>query len=260
MPNFTGLKITFLGTGTSQGIPIIGNTDPVCLSTDQRDKRLRVSVMISTKWHNYVIDCGPDFRQQMLVHGVKHMDALLFTHEHADHTAGLDDIRPFFFKQGDIPIYAHKRVLGQLKKRFDYIFETVNKYPGAPGVAIHEVINDQPIYLSDLKVIPINAHHGELQVFGYRFENFAYLTDVKTVSDKERKKLTDLDVLVVNALRIEQHHSHFNLEEALRFINEIKPKRAYFTHISHKLGFHAAVEQDLPQNIHLAYDGLILDV
>ena len=260
MLNFIGLEITFLGTGTSQGIPIIGSTDPVCLSDDPRDKRLRVSIMISIEGYNYVVDCGPDFRKQMLTNNVDRLDALLFTHEHADHTAGLDDIRPFFFRQGAIPVYAHPRVVGQLQKRFAYIFETKNKYPGAPSVAIQEIDKDHDFYLHGKPITPINAHHGKLQVFGYRLGDFAYLTDVKTVDPEEREKLRNLDVLVVNALRTKEHHSHFNLEEALAFVDEVQPKRAYFTHISHKLGFHAEVEKQLPENIHLAYDNLKIEV
>lgn len=254
------MKITFLGTGTSQGIPIIGSNHPVCKSTDPKDKRLRVSILISSSKKNLVVDCGPDFRQQMLQHNVTHMDALLFTHEHSDHTAGLDDIRPFFFRQGDIPIYAHKRVIGELERRFDYIFQKENKYPGAPNVQINEVQNNKTFKLGDILVTPINVSHGGLQVFGYRFNNFAYLTDVKTIAKEEKEKLKDLDVIVVNALREEPHYSHFNLEEALEFIAEVKPKKAYFTHISHLLGFHAEVEKKLPENIHLAYDGLQLDL
>lgn len=254
------MTITFLGTGTSQGIPIIGSKHPVCLSTDLRDKRLRVSVMISYAGNNYVIDCGPDFRQQMLSNKVEKMDALLFTHEHADHTAGLDDIRPFCFRQGEIPVYAHKRVMGQLKKRFAYVFETKNKYPGAPTVSLIEVINNKPFILGGLEVIPINVMHGSLQVFGYRFQNFAYLTDVKSVADVEKEKLKNLDVLVVNALREQEHYSHFNLTEALAFVAEIKPKKAYFTHISHLLGFHAEVEAKLPDNVYLAYDNLTIEL
>ncbi len=258
--NLCRLKITFLGTGTSQGIPIIGSTHPVCRSDDPRDKRLRVSIMIRNGNEIYVVDCGPDFRQQMLTNNVDHLDAILFTHEHSDHTAGLDDIRPFFFRQGDIPIYAHKRVVGELEKRFSYIFESVNKYPGAPGVSINEVKNDQVFQLGSLKVSPINVYHAKLQVFGYRIGNFAYLTDVKTIDKHERDKLKNLDVLVVNALREEPHYSHFNLEEALDFVKEINPKQAYFTHISHLLGFHNEVEKKLPENVHLAYDGLTLEI
>ena len=254
------MKITFLGTGTSQGIPIIGSNHPVCKSTDPKDKRLRVSILISNNDKNVVVDCGPDFRQQMLQNNVTHMDALLFTHEHSDHTAGLDDIRPFFFRQGDIPIYAHKRVIGELERRFDYIFQKENKYPGAPNVQINEVQNNKTFKLANMQVTPINVSHGGLQVFGYRFNNFAYLTDVKTIAKEEKEKLKGLDVIVVNALREEPHYSHFNLEEALEFIAEVKPKKAYFTHISHLLGFHAEVEKKLPENIHLAYDGLEIEV
>ncbi len=254
------LKITFLGTGTSQGIPIIGSKHPVCLSKDPRDKRLRVSVLVEWNDYTYVIDCGPDFRQQMLTHHISKIDGILFTHEHADHTAGLDDIRPFFFRQGDIDIYAHKRVFGELEKRFDYIFKTENKYPGAPSVKQHEVKNNEPFLLNGQKIIPINAMHSNLQVFGYRFHKFEYLTDVKTLEDEEIEKLKELDVLVVNALREESHPSHFNLEEALAFVARVKPKRAYFTHISHLLGFHAEVEKKLPENVFLAYDNLIITV
>lgn len=254
------MKVYFLGTGTSQGIPVIGSQHPVNKSTDYKDKRLRVSVWI--EWDNlsFVIDCGPDFRQQMLASNCQHIDAILFTHEHSDHTAGLDDIRPFFFKQGEIPIYAHNRVLKNLEKRFDYIFETENKYPGAPGVFPIEVVNDQNISIANKEIIPIDVMHGNLQVFGYRFDKFAYLTDVKEVSDSEIGKLKGLEVLVVNALREESHPTHFNLQEALDFIKIVQPKKAYLTHISHVLGFHEEVQQKLPENVYLAYDNLILTI
>lgn len=253
------MKVNFLGTGTSQGIPVIGSTHPVCLSEDTKDKRLRVSVMITHNDNVYVIDCGPDFREQMLRVNATKLDAILFTHEHSDHTAGLDDIRPFFFQQGDIPIYAHQRVLNALHKRFDYIFETKNKYPGAPNV-IENVITNTPFYIDDLKVIPINGYHNTLQVFGFRCKDFAYLTDMKTVADEEIEKLKNVDVLVVNALREKEHISHFNLEEALAFIEKVKPKKAYLTHLSHWLGFHEEVQQNLPENVYLAYDGLTINL
>ena len=254
------MKVYFLGTVTSQGIPVIGSQHPVNKSTDYKDKRLRVSVWI--EWDNlsFVIDCGPDFRQQMLACNCQHIDAIFFTHEHSDHTAGLDDIRPFFFKQGEIPIYAHNRVLKNLEKRFDYIFETENKYPGAPGVMPIEVINNQNILIANKEIIPVNVMHGNLQVFGFRFDNFAYLTDVKEVSEIEIEKLKGLDVLVVNALREESHPTHFNLQEALDFIKIVQPKKAYLTHISHVLGFHEEVQQKLPENVYLAYDNLILTI
>jgi phosphoribosyl 1,2-cyclic phosphate phosphodiesterase len=254
------LKVYFLGTGTSQGIPIIGSDHEVCKSADSKDKRLRVSVWISWDNHSYVVDCGPDFRQQMLTSNCRKVDGILFTHEHADHTAGLDDIRPFNFRQGVMPIYAHKRVIENLKKRFDYIFETENRYPGAPSVKTIEVENDQPFSIGDKMAIPINVMHGNLQVFGYRIDDFAYLTDVKTIEDIEVDKLKNLKVLVVNALREELHDSHFNLQEALDFIALVKPQKAYITHISHILGFHEEVQKELPDNVFLAYDNLEITI
>ncbi|WP_282180404.1 MBL fold metallo-hydrolase [Maribacter stanieri] len=254
------LRVTFLGTGTSQGIPIIGSTHPVCLSDNPKDKRLRVSVLLSWKEFNYVIDCGPDFRQQMLRHNVKHLDGILYTHEHSDHTAGLDDIRPFFFRQGNIPIYAHKRVVKSLIKRFDYIFEEKNRYPGAPSVDINFVENNEPFLIGNEIVTPINVLHNKLQVFGYRVGDFTYLTDVKSIDPIELEKIKGSKVVVVNALRIEPHISHFNLDEALAFIKEVNPEKAYFTHISHLLGFHDEVEKMLPNNVHLAYDNLTITI
>ncbi|MEJ1222044.1 MBL fold metallo-hydrolase [Sediminicola sp. 1XM1-17] len=254
------MKITFLGTGTSQGIPVIGSSHPVCLSKNPKDKRLRVSVMVSWDNFNYVIDCGPDFRQQMLTHKVTKMDGILFTHEHADHTAGIDDIRPFFFRQGDIPIYAHERVANSLKKRFDYIFAGENRYPGAPAVEVNIVENNKPFKIGNAMAVPVEAYHNRLQVFGYRIFDFVYLTDVKTMAEEEIEKIKGVKVLVVNALREEAHHSHLNLEEALDFVAKVKPDKAYFTHISHMLGFHEEVEKKLPKDVHLAYDNLILNL
>lgn len=254
------LKVYFLGTGTSQGIPVIGSNHSVCKSEDLKDKRLRVSVWIAWDNSSFVIDCGPDFRQQMLTSKCQHIDGILFTHEHSDHTAGLDDIRPFFFKQGDIPIYAHQRVVANLKKRFDYIFEIENRYPGAPSVSVHEVTNNNPFAIGDKTVTPINVNHGTLQVFGYRIDDFAYLTDVKTIETSEIDKLKNLKVMVVNALREEPHDTHFNLEEALAFIALVNPEKAYLTHISHLLGFHKDVQQKLPNNVYLAYDNLEISI
>ncbi|MDI5888037.1 MAG: MBL fold metallo-hydrolase [Flavobacterium sp.] len=250
------MKVYFLGTGTSQGIPVIGSNHPVCKSTDFKDKRLRVSVWISWGNHSFVIDCGPDFRQQMLSSNCQKVDGILFTHEHADHTAGIDDIRPFNFKQGEIPIYAHQRVIDNLRRRFDYVFETVNKYPGAPSVATIEVVNNEPFPLGNKTVIPIDVMHGNLQVFGYRIDDFAYLTDVKTIEKSEIEKLKNLKVLVINALREEPHDTHFNLKEALDFITLVQPKTTYLTHISHIMGYHEEVQKNLPENVFLAYDNL----
>ncbi len=255
----TKFRITFLGTGTSQGIPVIGSTDPVCLSENPKDKRLRVSVLLSWNGYNYVIDCGPDFRQQMLMQGVSKLDGILFTHEHADHTAGIDDIRPFFFRQGDIPIYAHERVVASLRQRFEYIFADENRYPGAPAVEVNIIENNKPFKIGDSMVVPIEVDHNRLQVFGFRINDFTYLTDVKKIKDEELEKIKNSKILVVNALRIEPHHSHFNLDEALAFVEEVQPETAYFTHISHLMGFHDEVEKKLPKNVHLAYDNLMIE-
>jgi len=254
------VKITFLGTGTSQGIPVIGSDHPVCLSTNPKDNRLRTSVLVSWDDYNYVIDCGPDFRQQMLANKVKRLDGILFTHEHADHTAGIDDIRPYFFKQGDIPVYAHERVMRSLEQRFDYIFASENKYPGAPAVQPNLIKNNESFVLGGIPIQPIEAFHNRLQVFGFRFHEFTYLTDVKTIPSEEIEKMKGTKILVINALRKEPHHSHLNLEEALEFVTEIGPAKTYFTHISHLLGFHDEVEAQLPTGVHLAYDNLIINV
>ena len=254
------MKVYFLGTGTSQGIPVIGSNHPVCKSTDVKDKRLRVSVWISWENYSYVIDCGPDFRQQMLTSNCQKVDGILFTHEHSDHTAGIDDIRPFNFKQGEIPIYAHQRVIHNLRKRFDYVFETVNKYPGAPSVETIEVVNNQSFSIGNKTAVPINVMHGNLQVFGYRIDDFAYLTDVKTIENSEIAKLKNLKVLVINALREEPHDTHFNLKEALDFITLVQPKKAYLTHISHIMGYHEEVQKNLPDNVFLAYDNLEITI
>ena len=252
------MKITFLGTGTSQGIPIIGSNHPVCQSDDPRDKRLRSSVLVQHNDCAIVIDCGPDFRQQMLQHPISKLGAILFTHEHADHTAGIDDIRPFFFRQGDIPIYALPRVIDNLTKRFGYILNSDNKYPGAPAVDVRHVDPSQPFALCKQLIVPVLGQHNRLEVLGYRIESFAYLTDIKTISDDEIQKLNNLDVLVLNALRLEPHLSHLNLEEAIELANKIGAKTTYFTHISHHLGFYSEVEQNLPKNVHLAYDNLTI--
>ncbi|RTY85947.1 MBL fold metallo-hydrolase [Flavobacterium sp. RSP15] len=254
------MKVYFLGTGTSQGIPVIGSNHPVCKSFDSKDKRLRVSVWISWENYSFVIDCGPDFRQQMLVSNCQKVDGILFTHEHADHTAGIDDIRPFNFKQGEIPIYAHQRVITNLKRRFDYVFETVNKYPGAPSVTTIEVVNNQSFAIGNKTVVPISVMHGNLQVFGYRIDDFAYLTDVKTIEKSEIVKLKNLKVLVVNALREESHETHFNLKEALDFIALVQPEKAYLTHISHIMGYHEEVQKNLPEHVYLAYDNLEIKI
>jgi phosphoribosyl 1,2-cyclic phosphate phosphodiesterase len=253
------LKITFLGTGTSQGIPMIASNDPVCLSEDPKDSRLRSSILISWDKFSYVIDCGPDFRQQMLREKVQLVNGVLFTHEHSDHTAGLDDLRPFCYRIGEMPIYLNERTLESLERRFQYIFSKVNRYPGAPSVKPN-LVASSPFFIDDVTVTPIEVMHGDLPVTAYRIFDFAYLTDVKSINKLEKEKLKNLDVLVVNALRQEAHPTHFNLEDALDFVKEIKPKKTYFTHISHKLGFHSKVSEALPKNVFLAYDGLKINV
>lgn len=254
------MRVYFLGTGTSQGIPVIGSDHPVCKSTDPKDKRLRVSIWISWEDFSFVMDCGPDFRQQMLTCGCTKIDGILYTHEHADHTAGMDDIRPFNFRQGPMPIYGHGRVLDNLSKRFDYIFETENKYPGAPSVIPIEVVNNNPFAIGNKTAIPINVMHADLQVFGYRIDDFAYLTDVKTIENAEIDKLKGVKILVVNALREEAHHSHFNLQEALDFINLVRPEKTYLIHISHTFGFHKEIQNKLPENVFVAYDNLEITI
>lgn len=255
----SGMKITFLGTGTSQGIPVIGSKHEVCLSADAKDKRLRSSIRMQWGDHVYVIDCGPDFRQQMLNSETDHLDGILFTHYHADHTAGLDDIRPFSLRHGYLDVYADASVISNLKERFGYIFATVDRYAGAPSLKIHE-FDDRPFPLGRKTIIPVEVMHGKTRIYGFRIDDFAYITDAKYLSDKEMQKLRKLDVLVVNALRIEPHPTHFNLDEALEFIKRLQPGRAYLTHISHRLGFHSRVSKDLPDNVFLAYDGLSLNL
>ena len=252
------MKLTFLGTGTSQGIPVIACDCEVCKSVDFQDQRLRSSVLFEIDKTNILIDTGPDFRQQMLNHRVKHLDAVLYTHEHKDHTAGLDDIRSFNFRQKiDMQLYGRSSVLEQLKKEYAYMFDEY-KYPGVASVVLN-LIENKPFRINDIEIIPIEVMHYKLPVFGFRIADMAYITDAKTVSDEEQKKLKNLDVLVVNALQKKNHISHFNLDEALAFIDTIKPKRAYLTHIGHYLGLSREIGANLPHNVHLAYDGLILE-
>ena len=253
------IEITFLGTGTSQGIPVIGSNHPVCKSNNYKDKRLRSSILISYNNKNYVIDCGPDFRQQMIRNNIEDLCAILFTHEHSDHVAGLDDIRPFYFRQGEFNIYGNKSTLSALKVRYPYIFNNNNNYPGVPKIKCN-LINITPFIIDSLIFNPIKVYHNKLEVLGFRINNFAYLTDVKTIKPEEIKKLSNLKVLVLNCLRIEYHHSHLNLEEAISLVEKINPKICYFTHISHHLGFHNEVEKLLPENIYLAYDQLKIQI
>jgi phosphoribosyl 1,2-cyclic phosphate phosphodiesterase len=253
------VKITFLGTGTSQGVPVVACQCPVCQSTDSKDKRLRASVMIETESQRLVVDAGPDFRQQMLTHQVLHLNGILLTHEHTDHIFGLDDIRAFNWVQKQATdIYAEERVQIAIRRIFDYVFSTF-KYPGIPQMHLH-LIENKPFRIDDLEVIPIRGYHYKLPVFGFRFGKIGYVTDVNQLEDAEIDKLRGLDVLVLNALRKEEHISHYNLSQALEIIAELKPAKAYLTHMSHQMGFHDEVQKELPENVFLAYDGLQIEV
>ena len=253
------MKITFLGTGTSQGVPIIGCDCKVCKSTDYKDNRLRTSVLIEIDKKNIVIDTGPDFRQQMLRENVQDLDAVLFTHEHKDHLAGLDDVRPFNFKHNkNIPVYATTRVQSALKREFSYIFSE-NKYPGTPEITLH-TIDNKPFMVEKTKIIPIEVSHYEFPVTGFRINNLTYITDAKEISKAEQEKIKGSEIIIINALRKEIHYSHFNLEEALALVKKWKPKKAYFTHISHLMGLHGVVSKELPPNVEIAYDGLCVEL
>lgn len=253
------MKVTFLGSGTSQGIPVIACSCAVCTSADTRDKRLRSSILLQVDDKNIVIDSGPDFRYQMLRAGVIHLDALVFTHEHKDHTAGLDDIRAFNYKQGEaINVYAHKRVQDALKKEFSYIFAH-HKYPGIPQLDLFE-IGHHPFEVAGVPFIPIEVMHFQLPVLGFRIADFTYITDAKTVSEVEKAKIKGSKVLVINALQQEKHISHFTLEEAVAFAQEISAEKTYFTHISHRLGTHQKISKLVPAGVELAYDGLCINL
>lgn len=253
------MTITFLGTGTSQGIPVIGCGCKVCRSLDFRDKRLRTSIHISVEGKSLVVDTGPDFRQQMLRENIDKLDAILYTHEHKDHTAGLDDIRPFNFRQKrDMPVYGRQQVIDQLKIEYAYAFKK-NKYPGVPEI-VTNIISNEAFSIDGTEVQPIEVYHYKLPVFGFRIQNFTYITDASSISGVEKEKIKGSEILVLNALQIEEHISHFTLNEALEVIDELKPRKAYLTHISHKLGLQEEISKWLPTGVELAYDGLKIEV
>lgn len=251
------MLIKFLGTGTSTGVPEIGCKCEVCTSQDRKNRRLRSSVLITINDKNILIDCGPDFREQMLTVDFKPLEAVLITHEHYDHVAGIDDLRPFC-RFGDIDIYAEDYVCTALKQRIPYCF-IENKYPGVPNIILKEIDNTS-FNINGIDVLPIRVMHHQLPIWGYRIENFAYLTDMKTLPEEEYDKLKDLDVLVISALRHKEHLSHQTLEQALEQVKRIAPKSAYFIHMSHHIGLHAEVQKQLPSNVYLAYDGLEIDL
>ena len=253
------MKVTFLGTGTSQGIPVIGCECDVCTSLDFRDKRLRTSIHLEVDDTSIVVDTGPDFRAQMLRERITHLDAVLFTHEHKDHTAGLDDVRSFNFKQQyDMPVFGRKQVLEQLKQEFSYIF-AAKKYPGVPRVNLNEIKN-KPFEFNRVNIQPIDVLHYKLPVFGFRIKDFTYITDVNYISDDEKEKIKGSKALVISALQKEDHISHFNLSEAIDLVNELKVPQAYFIHMSHRLGKHADIEKELPEHIDLTHDGLKIEL
>lgn len=253
------MKVTFLGTGTSQGVPLIACHCEVCVSQDARDKRLRSAVMITINGKNYVIDSGPDFRQQMLRENIDDVEAIIFTHEHKDHIAGLDDVRGFNFRHNRyMQVYATKRVQEAIKREFSYVFAEY-KYPGIPLITLN-TIDHTPFTIDEVLFTPIQVMHAKMPVFGFRIGDFTYITDANYIGDAEKEKIKGSKVLVLNALRREEHISHFTLQQAIDLVNELKPEKAYFTHISHQLGLHTDVNAELPKGMELAYDGLLLEV
>jgi phosphoribosyl 1,2-cyclic phosphate phosphodiesterase len=253
------VKVTFLGTGTSQGVPVIACGCEVCTSADKRDKRLRSSILIEADDKTVAIDSGPDFRYQMLRANVQHLDAIVYTHEHKDHVAGMDDVRAFNFKQQEpMNIYADPRVQAALMREFPYVFAE-NKYPGIPQVDMH-AIGEEGFHIGSIHFTPIEVMHYKLPVLGFRINDFTYITDAKTVSAEEKEKIKGSKILVINALQKQTHISHFTLDEAIAFAQEIGAETTYFTHISHRLGKHADVMAELPAGIELAYDGLTVNI
>lgn len=253
------MRVTFLGTGTSQGVPVIGCECEVCRSLDYRDKRLRSSVHISVNGKSLVIDSGPDFRQQMLRERIKKLDAILLTHSHKDHIAGLDDVRAYnFSQQMDMPVYGTASSLRQLEVEFYYAFEK-NKYPGTPQLKLTE-ITEEPFAINNVTVVPLPVLHFRLPVLGFRIQDFSYITDANQIPEETYERLRGTKVMVINALQREKHISHFNLEEALTAANRISADQTYFIHVSHKLGQHKLVEKELPKSVALAYDGLTIEI
>ncbi|MCU0379165.1 MAG: MBL fold metallo-hydrolase [Bacteroidales bacterium] len=249
------MKITFLGTGTSQGVPVIACECVTCLSDDSHDKRLRASLLVETASNTIVIDAGPDFRQQMLMAGVKKLDAILLTHEHKDHIAGMDDLRAFNYKsQAAIDIYAEERVQNAVKKEYEYVFAE-NRYPGVPKMELHTIAGNSIEVNGDM-IIPLRIFHYRLPILGFRIGDVAYITDANYIPEDTREKIIGVKYLVINALRKEKHISHFSLGEALTLVEQISPRKAYITHIGHQMGKHADVNRELPVNVTLAWDGL----
>ena len=254
------MTVTFLGTGTSQGVPVIACGCEVCTSADARDKRLRSAILVEAADKTVVIDSGPDFRYQMLRANVQHLDAIVYTHEHKDHVAGMDDIRAFNYKQQvAMNIYAEPRVQQALIREFPYVFDVEHRYQGTPQVTIH-TIGNEPFDIGSIHFIPIEIMHYKLPILGFRINDFTYITDAKTISESEKHKIKGSRILVINALQKETHVSHFTLDEAISFAREIGAEKTYLTHISHRLGTHEHITAELPEGIELAYDGLQLQI
>lgn len=254
------VKVTFLGTGTSQGVPLIACNCKVCSSNNPLDKRLRTSVKVEVGDTTIVIDSGPDFRQQMLRSETKKIDALIFTHEHKDHIAGMDDIRAFnYIHKLPVDVFASQQVQVALRREYQYIFADF-KYPGIPEINLFTIANNQSFKVNDIEIVPIEVLHYKLPVLGFRIGDFTYITDANAISDIEKEKIKGSKVLVLNALRHEKHISHFTLSEAIALVQELNVPEAYFTHISHQLGLHHEVDATLPNGMHLAYDGLSINI
>lgn len=253
------MKVTFLGTGTSQGVPIIACECEVCRSQNPKDNRLRTSILIESNQAKVVIDSGPDFRQQMLREKVKSLDAVIFTHEHKDHLAGLDEVRAFnYITKAKMPIFATERVQEALKREFAYIFAE-EKYPGIPEIEVITITDDK-FSVKDIELTPIDVIHYRLPVKAFRIKDFTYITDANYISEEEKEKIKGSKIIVINALRREEHVSHFTFQQAIDLMHELKPEKAYFTHISHQLGLHNEVSKELPDFIKLAYDGLQIEI
>ena len=251
------IKITFLGTGTSGGVPMIACSCEVCRSENPKDKRFRSSILVQSETTTIVVDTTPDFRSQMLRENVKKLDAVIFTHPHKDHIAGLDDIKAYnFFQHKSMEVYANELTQVALKREFPYIF-TEDKYPGIPSINLH-TIELEPFVVGDIPIIPILVYHLKMPVLAFRFGTFTYITDANRIEEGEKKKISGSNTMVVNALRKTAHISHFTLQQAIDLVQELKIPNAYFTHISHQLGKHEAISLDLPPGVHLAYDGLQL--
>ena len=252
------MKLTFLGTGTSVGVPTIGCTCRVCSSTDPHDKRLRASVLVESGDTRVLVDCGPDFRQQMLGREFKKIDAVLLTHEHYDHVGGIDDLRPFC-TFGEVDVYADRNTVGDLRRRIPYCFGE-SKYPGVPKINLSVVEPHRPFSIGSIDVLPIQVMHGKLPILGYRFGDLVYITDMKTIRKEEMEYLKDVKILIVNALRFSpEHHSHMTVNEAMEFIRMVSPEKTYFTHMGHDIGLHEEVNRQLPDDMDLAYDGQMIE-